>query len=78
MRPWRHCVEPAQEAAAAAGPLLMGTTAGAKFLGVGRTTFWRMLQSRQIPRLEILPGVYRVRRADLIAYVANGGKVDAQ
>lgn len=52
------------------GPLLMGMTASAKFLGVSRTTLWRMINDGKLQKIEILPGSFRLRRADLEA-VAN-------
>ena len=52
------------------GPLLMGMTASAKFLGVSRTTLWRMVEKGRLQKIEILPGSFRLRRADLEA-IAN-------
>ena len=52
------------------GPLLMGMTASAKFLGVSRTTLWRMVDKGLLQKVEILPGSFRLRRADLEA-IAN-------
>jgi len=44
--------------------------AGALFLGVSRSTLWRMIQAGILPRVEVLPGSFRVRRADLQAFAA--------
>lgn len=52
------------------GPLLMGMMAAAKFLGVSRTTLWRMVSDGRLKKVEVLPGSFRLRRADLEA-VAN-------
>jgi excisionase family DNA binding protein len=52
------------------GPLLMGMKAAAKFLGVSRTTLWRMVIDGRLKRVEVLPGCFRLRRADLEA-IAN-------
>jgi len=49
------------------GPLLLGMGAGAKFLGVSRATLWRMIQAGRLKKVEVLPGSFRVRRADLQA-----------
>jgi excisionase family DNA binding protein len=65
----------AQEAQAL-NPLLMGMGAGAKYLGVSRATFWRMLRAGRLNKIEILPGSFRVRRADLEAISA--GKAGVQ
>lgn len=55
----------------ARGPLLLGMSAAAKYLGVGRSTLWRMIQAGVLQKVEVLPGSYRVRRADLQA-IADG------
>jgi excisionase family DNA binding protein len=47
------------------GPLLMGMMAAAEFLGVSRTTLWRMVNDGRLEKVEILPGSFRLRRADL-------------
>lgn len=54
-----------------AGPLLMGMVAGAKFLGVSRSTLWRVLQAGKIEKVELFSGSYRVRREDLEALAAG-------
>jgi excisionase family DNA binding protein len=50
-------------------PLLIGMSKAAELLGVSRPTFWRMVKQGRLPKLEILPGSYRIRRADLEAYI---------
>jgi excisionase family DNA binding protein len=55
----------------AVGPLLMGMKAAAKFLGVSRTTLWRMVIDGRLKRVEVLPGSFRLRRADLEAIANN-------
>jgi excisionase family DNA binding protein len=59
------------EARAGSGPLLLGMTNAAKFLGVSRATLWRMIRAGRLARIEVLPGSYRVRRRDLLA-IADG------
>ena len=49
------------------GPLLLGMSAAAKRLGVSRATLWRMCQAKRLDKVEVLPGSYRIRRADLEA-----------
>lgn len=56
-----------QQTASAVGPLLMGMAASAKFLGVSRTTLWRMINEGRLQKVEVLPGSFRLRRADLEA-----------
>lgn len=62
---------------ASTGPLLMGMGEGARFLGVGRATLWRMIRAGRLKKIEVLPGSFRVRRADLEA-IANGRKREVQ
>ncbi len=47
------------------GPLLLGMDAGAKFLGVSRSTLWRIVKSGRITPVEFRPGSFKVRRVDL-------------
>jgi excisionase family DNA binding protein len=65
--------------AAPIGPLLVGMGAGAKLLGVSRATLWRMIRAGRLEKVEVLPGSFRVRRADLEAIaecrLTNGGSV---
>lgn len=56
-------------ASESSGPLLMGMGAGARFLGVSRPTLWRMIRRGIFEKVEVLPGSYRLRRADLEAFV---------
>ena len=53
------------------GPLLMGMSASAKFLGVSRATLWRMIKAGLLQKVEVLPGSFRLRRADLEAIAAG-------
>ena len=53
------------------GPLLMGMGAGAGLLGVSRATMWRMIRAGKLEKVEVLPGSFRVRRADLEAIAAG-------
>jgi hypothetical protein len=68
---------PAQPAKTASGPLLLGMSAAAKFLGVGRSTVWRLCKTGRLTKIEILPGSFRVRRVDLEA-IAAGRKPEVQ
>jgi excisionase family DNA binding protein len=53
------------------GPLLLGMKASAALLGVSRPTLWRMLRAGKLKKVEVLPGSYRIRRADLESLVAG-------
>jgi predicted DNA-binding transcriptional regulator AlpA len=60
------------------GPLLLGMTASAKLLGVSRATLWRMIKGGLLQKIEVLPGSFRLRRADLEAIVAGQKKAVSQ
>ena len=59
-----------QAPAPVTGPLLLGMGTGAKLLGVSRATFWRMIRAGRLTKVEVLPGSFRVRRADVEAIAA--------
>jgi len=54
-----------QKAADIASPLLLEMKSAAKYMGVSRTTLWRMIKIGFLQRIKILPGSFRLRRADL-------------
>ena len=55
------------------GPMLLGMTPASKLLGVSRATLWRMIKAGRLGKVEVLPGSFRVRRADIESIAA--GKV---
>ena len=55
------------------GPPLLSLTSVAQVLGVCRQTVYRLLKNGHLPRVEIRPGVYRIRRVDLEALLAGKG-----
>ena len=65
----------APQSDAPTGPLLMGMSAAAKFLGVSRATLWRMCRAGRLKKVEILPGSFRLRRADLIELGSRNTRV---
>lgn len=67
----RQFLEPSPTAS---GPILLGMGAAAKTLGVSRATLWRMIQVGRLQKVELLPGSFRVRRADLEAIAAGKGE----
>jgi excisionase family DNA binding protein len=52
-------------------PLLMAMGASAKYLGVSRSTLWRICQAGKLKRVELFHGSYRLRRLDLDALAAR-------
>ncbi len=53
------------------GPLLMNINAAAKFLGVSRTTLWKIVAAGAVERLEVFPGSFWVTRESLVALAAR-------
>ena len=53
------------------GPLLLGMSAAAKFLGCSRTTIFRLCRAGRLQKCELMPGSFRIRRADLEALAAT-------
>lgn len=68
---------PDPQSALPTGSLLLGMSAAAKLVGVSRATLWRICRAGRLPKVEILPGSFRIRRADLEA-LADGRKVGAR
>lgn len=54
------------------GPLLVGVSAGARELGVSRSTLQRMIRAGRIKKVALYNGAFRLRRSD-IAAIAKGG-----
>lgn len=63
--------EPERSTVQGTGPLLLGMGAASRFLGVSRATLWRVLLAGKIQKVELFPGSFRVRRADLEALAAG-------
>jgi excisionase family DNA binding protein len=55
----------------ASGPLLLTMGEAAELLNVSRATLWRTIKSGRLEKVELYPGAYRLRRADVVA-LANG------
>lgn len=53
------------------GPVLMNVTAAAKYLGVSRTTLWRIIRDGGIEQVEVRSGSFRLRKVDLDRFAGN-------
>jgi predicted DNA-binding transcriptional regulator AlpA len=62
----------ARPPAVEAAPALMDAKRTALFLGMGRSTFYRMDETAQIPRCVYLGKMLRWSRAELEAWIAAG------
>jgi excisionase family DNA binding protein len=56
------------------GPLLLSMGEAAALLHVSRATLWRTIKAGRLPKVELYPGAFRLRRSDIIAIV-NGKSV---
>jgi len=56
------------------GPLLLSMGEAAALLHVSRATLWRTIKAGRLPKVELYPGAFRLRRSDIIAIV-NGKAV---
>jgi excisionase family DNA binding protein len=52
-------------------PLLLSMGEAAELLNISRATLWRTLKSGRLTKVELYPGAYRLRRADVIALAAG-------
>lgn len=52
-------------------PPLLTLSAAARLMGISRMTLWRMFKDGVLARVELRPGCYRIRRADLEAIAAG-------
>jgi excisionase family DNA binding protein len=52
-------------------PLLLTMGEAAQLLNVSRATLWRTIKSGRLPKVELYPGAFRLRRSDILALV-NG------
>ncbi len=53
------------------GPLLMSVAATAEYLGVSRSTAWRIGRAGRLKKIEIAAGRFRFRRKDIDELVTN-------
>ena len=58
----------------ATGPVLMRMGEAARYLGISRTTLWRLVREGLLDQVAIRRGSYRLRKSDLDQLVANRGR----
>ncbi|MGE4489185.1 MAG: helix-turn-helix domain-containing protein [Kiritimatiellales bacterium] len=51
--------------------LLLSMGEAAELLNISRATLWRTLKSGRLTKVELYPGAYRLRRADVVALAAG-------
>jgi excisionase family DNA binding protein len=66
---YRALTEKERAAKSAETPILLNMTQAARALCVSRTTLWEMVRDGRITCVEVIPGLRRIRRADLEKYV---------
>ena len=55
-------------------PLLLSMGEAAALLHVSRATLWRTIKAGRLPKVELYPGAFRLRRSDILSIV-NGKAV---
>ena len=55
-------------------PLLLTMGEATQLLNVSRATLWRTIKAGRLQKVELYPGAFRLRRADVVA-LANGKAV---
>jgi len=51
------------------GPLLLTMGEACKLIPCSRATLWRIIKSGRLPKVEIYPNAYRLRRSDILDLV---------
>lgn len=54
------------------GPVPIGMSEAARFLGLSRATLWRMIRAGRFEKIEVLRGSHRLRRADVEQFALRG------
>lgn len=49
----------------------MGQTC--ELMGLSRSSLWRLIKSGRLEKIELHPGSYRIRRADILSLIAESG-----
>jgi len=55
------------------GPLLLSMGATCELMGLSRSSLWRLIKSGRLEKIELHPGSYRIRRADILSLIAESG-----
>jgi excisionase family DNA binding protein len=53
-------------------PVLLQMGEAAEMMNVSRATLWRILKAGRLPKVEIYPGAFRLRRSDILDLIAGG------
>lgn len=65
--------EPAPKSEPLDEPLLLKMGEAAKLLGLSRATLWRLFKEGRLEKVELYPGSYRVRKADILTLIKESG-----
>lgn len=55
------------------GPLLLSMGETCELMGLSRSSLWRLIKSGRLEKIELHPGSYRIRRADILSLIAESG-----
>lgn len=65
----RTLLENPSSAQPSAGPLLLGMGEAAAMIPCSRASLWRLCKAGRIPRVELFPGTFKIRKSDLLRFV---------
>lgn len=55
------------------GPLLLSMGETCELMGLSRSSLWRLIKSGRLEKIELHPGSFRIRRADILSLIAESG-----
>ena len=55
------------------GPLLLSMGEACDLMGLSRSSLWRLLKSGRLEKIELHPGSFRIRKADIHTLIEESG-----
>ncbi len=55
------------------GPLLLSMGEACELMGLSRSSLWRLLKSGRLEKIELHPGSFRIRKADIHTLIEESG-----